>query len=45
MSPSNRKRASRPEAADLLAWLAANDVGIRLITGEHPITAAAIATA
>jgi cation-transporting ATPase I len=35
----------RPEAADLLASLAANDVGVRLITGDHPITAAAIATA
>ena len=35
----------RPQAADLLASLAANDVGVRLITGDHPITAAAIATA
>jgi magnesium-transporting ATPase (P-type) len=35
----------RPQAADLLASLAANDVGVRLITGDHAITAAAIATA
>ena len=35
----------RPQAADLLASLAANDVGVRLITGDHLITAAAIATA
>ncbi len=39
------KTTSRPQAADLLASLAANDVGVRLITGDHPITAAAIATA
>ena len=33
----------RPEAAGLLASLADQDIGIRLITGDHPITAAAIA--
>ena len=34
----------RPEAAELLGSLADLDVGVRLITGDHPITAAAIAT-
>jgi cation-transporting ATPase I len=33
----------RAEAAGLLAALAAQDVGVRLITGDHPLTAAAIA--
>lgn len=33
----------RPEAADLLADLREHGLGIRLITGDHPITAAAIA--
>ncbi|ODR11961.1 haloacid dehalogenase [Mycobacterium shimoidei] len=33
----------RPAAARLLADLAAHDVAIRLITGDHPITATAIA--
>ncbi len=33
----------RPQAADLLANLHRSGVGIRLITGDHPITAAAIA--
>jgi H+-transporting ATPase len=33
----------RPEAAGLLASLAVQDIGVRLITGDHPITAAAIA--
>jgi cation-transporting P-type ATPase I len=33
----------RPEAADLLASLAEQQVGVRLITGDHPVTAAAIA--
>jgi H+-transporting ATPase len=34
---------ARPEAAGLLTSLAEHEVGIRLITGDHPITAAAIA--
>ena len=34
----------RAEAARLLASLAAQDIGVRLITGDHPITAAAIAS-
>ena len=33
----------RAEAPELLAALAQRDVGIRLITGDHPITATAIA--
>ncbi len=33
----------RAEAPALLAALAGRDIGIRLITGDHPITAAAIA--
>jgi len=33
----------RAEAAGLLASLAEQDVGVRLITGDHPLTAAAIA--
>jgi H+-transporting ATPase len=33
----------RAEAADLLASLADQDISVRLITGDHPITAAAIA--
>jgi cation-transporting ATPase I len=33
----------RAEAAGILAALAAQDVDVRLITGDHPITAAAIA--
>ena len=33
----------RPEAAGLLVALADQDIGVRLITGDHPITAAAIA--
>jgi H+-transporting ATPase len=33
----------RAEAADLLMALADQDIGVRLITGDHPITAAAIA--
>jgi H+-transporting ATPase len=33
----------RVEAAGVLAALAEQDVGVRLITGDHPITAAAIA--
>ncbi|KAA0107900.1 cation-translocating P-type ATPase [Mycolicibacterium sp. P1-5] len=34
----------RTEAADLLSALTAQNIGIRLITGDHPVTAAAIAT-
>ncbi|MBV8930132.1 MAG: cation-translocating P-type ATPase [Mycobacteriaceae bacterium] len=34
----------RPEAFELLTSLAERDIGVRLITGDHPITAAAIAT-
>lgn len=33
----------RPEAARMLAELTQQDVAVRLITGDHPITAAAIA--
>ena len=33
----------RAEAAGLLASLAEQDIGVRLITGDHPITATAIA--
>jgi len=33
----------RPEAARMLAELAQQDIAVRLITGDHPITAAAIA--
>ena len=33
----------RPSAASLLAELGARGIGVRLITGDHPITAAAIA--
>lgn len=33
----------RPQAADLLADLRRHDLDVRLITGDHPITAAAIA--
>ena len=33
----------RPEAASLLAELAARGTGVRLITGDHPVTARAIA--
>lgn len=33
----------RPEAAGLLAALAEQQLGVRLITGDHPITASAIA--
>ncbi len=33
----------RAQATDLLAALAQRDVGIRLITGDHPVTATAIA--
>lgn len=33
----------RPQAADLLADLRKRDLNVRLITGDHPITAAAIA--
>ena len=34
---------ARPEAAGLLAALSEQQVGIRLITGDHPVTATAIA--
>jgi cation-transporting ATPase I len=34
----------RPQAAALLAALAEQQLGVRLITGDHPITAMAIAT-
>ncbi|BBX19826.1 hypothetical protein MDUV_46860 [Mycolicibacterium duvalii] len=34
----------RPESASLLAALRRQQVGVRLITGDHPVTAAAIAT-
>ncbi|MBV9091963.1 MAG: cation-translocating P-type ATPase [Mycobacteriaceae bacterium] len=34
---------ARPEAAGVLATLSEKQVGIRLITGDHPVTAAAIA--
>ncbi|MDT5009774.1 MAG: cation-transporting P-type ATPase [Mycobacterium sp.] len=34
----------RAEAADLLVALAEQNIGVRLITGDHPVTAAAIAT-
>ncbi|HNM85368.1 MAG TPA: cation-translocating P-type ATPase, partial [Mycobacterium sp.] len=33
----------RPDAAGLLAELAARGIGVRLITGDHPVTAAAVA--
>ncbi|WP_243747515.1 cation-translocating P-type ATPase [Mycolicibacterium sp. CBMA 226] len=33
----------RPEAADLLTALAERDIDTRIITGDHPVTAAAIA--
>ncbi|KUI17612.1 haloacid dehalogenase [Mycobacterium sp. GA-1285] len=33
----------RPESASLLAALQKQEVGVRLITGDHPVTAAAIA--
>ena len=34
----------RPEARQLLSDLAARDIAVRLITGDHPVTAMAIAT-
>jgi cation-transporting P-type ATPase I len=33
----------RPQATDLLKALAERDVAVRLITGDHPVTAAAVA--
>ncbi|MDP9091780.1 MAG: cation-translocating P-type ATPase, partial [Actinomycetota bacterium] len=35
---------SRPDAKALLAGLQSRGLGVRLITGDHPVTAAAIAT-
>jgi H+-transporting ATPase len=34
----------RADAADVLAELGARGIGVRLITGDHPVTAAAVAT-
>lgn len=34
----------RPDAVELLAGLRVRGIGVRLITGDHPVTAAAIAT-
>ncbi len=34
---------ARPDAAAVLAELAERNIGVRLITGDHPVTAAAIA--